>query len=111
MLCLMGSEEPLEGKVTIGSLYEQTNHNLLRIYLCTKAKDCSDSEPSNVTDEPLLPHTSSHAEPSSSSSLVCESSPMKEPCSNSQNASTPQTTSSQAPVLSQSVQLLIGDDD
>ncbi|XP_030593917.1 uncharacterized protein LOC115786048 isoform X2 [Archocentrus centrarchus] len=106
MLSLMGSEEPLEGNVTIGRLYEQTNHKVLRIYFCTKAKDCSDSEPGNITDEPLWPHTSSHAEASSSSSLVCASSPMTEPCSNSENASNPQT-----PVLPQSLQLLIGDDD
>ncbi|XP_035987320.1 uncharacterized protein si:ch73-30l9.1 isoform X2 [Fundulus heteroclitus] len=109
MLSLMGSEEPLEDNLTIGSLYEQTNHKLLRIYLCTKSKNCSDSDPSIDTDEPILPQISSHAEPSSSSSSVCVSSPL--PCSNLQNASTPQTTSPQAQVLPQSMQLLIGDDD
>ena len=114
MLCLMGSEEPLEGNVTIGQLYQQFNHKFLRIYLCTKAKYCCDSELLNATYEPFLPCTSSTAESSrhkSSSILsVGTSTPVKRPvsttssftCSDLPNRSRPQATpASQASGLPQ----------
>lgn len=53
MLCLMGSEKPLDGNITIGHLYEQSHHKLLRIYLCTRAKDVTDTDLSDIIDEPL----------------------------------------------------------
>lgn len=44
MLSVIGSEERLEGSVRAGSLLEQTNYKILKLYICTKPKDCSDSE-------------------------------------------------------------------
>lgn len=108
MLCVMGSENPLEANATIGSLYEQTNHKILRINLCTKPKDCSDSELSDATDKPLSPDTfntpesATHASSSSSSSSLHSSSsslvssgPVKIPLTStlSFTCSSPQTTS------------------
>ncbi|KAJ8333768.1 hypothetical protein SKAU_G00410870 [Synaphobranchus kaupii] len=102
MLSVIGSEEPLEGSVTIGSLYEQTNHKILRVYLCTKPKDCSNSELSDAaTDMPLSPDTSNtpepatHASPSSSSPSLVSPSPVKRPRYGSRTFSwsSPNTTS------------------
>lgn len=107
MHCLVGSEEPLEANVTIGSLYEQTNQNLiLRIYLCSKPKDYSDSELSDATptqkplspDAFITPESATHAPSSSlhsSSSSLVSSSPVKRPLSSNTSftCSSPQTTS------------------
>ena len=59
MLSLIGSEKPLESSATIGSLYEQTNHKILRVYLCTKPKDCDSDLSDETTDMPPSPTTSS----------------------------------------------------
>lgn len=37
-LCVMGSEEPLDGTVTIENLYDTTHHKILRLYVCSKKK-------------------------------------------------------------------------
>lgn len=129
MLCVMGCENPLEANVTIGSLYKQTNHKILRINLCTKPKDCSDSELSDATDKPLSPntfnvpesatHASSSSLHSSSSSLV-SSGPVKIPltstlsftCSSLQTTATLQATpASETSGQPQSINLSCPDDE
>lgn len=86
MLSVIGSEEPLEGSVTVGSLLAQTNYKILRLYLCTKPKDCSDSELSDeTTDMPFSPDTSNtlgpaeHVSSSSSSLSLLSPTPVKRP--------------------------------
>lgn len=48
MLFVTVSGEPLDGSVTVGSLYEQTNHKVGRVYLCTKKLECNNPEPCDV---------------------------------------------------------------
>lgn len=96
MLSLIGSEEPLESSATIGSLYEQTNHKILRVYLCTKPKDYDSDLSDETTDMPSSPATS----PSSTSPVSPR--PAKRRCYGSRhfswsstNASTEATPASQ----------------
>lgn len=102
MLSVTGSEEPLEGSVTAGSLLDQTNYKFLRLYLCTKPTDCSDSELSDgTTDMPFSPNKSNtlgpatHASPSSSSPSLLSPTPVKRPRYSSRpfSWSSPNTTS------------------
>ncbi|KAA0720554.1 hypothetical protein E1301_Tti019684 [Triplophysa tibetana] len=52
MLCVSGSEEPLEENQTIGSLYEATRYKILRLYVCTKVRD-QHCEPNQTKENDL----------------------------------------------------------
>ncbi|XP_055026977.2 uncharacterized protein [Misgurnus anguillicaudatus] len=112
MLSVIGSDEPLEGSVTVGSLLEQTNYKILRLYLCTKPKDCSDSELSDeTTDMPFSPDTSntigSVKHPSSSSPSLLSPTPVKRPRYGSWSIPSATSTLHTTPASQTSVQPLI----
>lgn len=56
MLSVTVSGEPLEGSVTLKNLIEQTHHKVLRVYLCTKAKEYSIPELSDEVSYIHLTH-------------------------------------------------------
>lgn len=60
-LCVMGSGEPLEDTLTVGSVYDTTHHKLLRLYVCSKRKYAETSTDWNATPE-SPPPDSPHAE-------------------------------------------------
>lgn len=120
MLSVTVSGDPIEGSVTLKDLIEQTQHKVLRVYLCTKAKEYSNPELCDeVSDMPHLPDpysepgTPPHSSPPSSSPpLVC---PVKRPrnsrrplsCSSTNSTSTlqsaPSFTTSDQPLTDTSI--------
>lgn len=88
-VCLIGSDESLDAKITVEELYDSTHHKVLRLYICSKKKT-SDSDPSDLSDHdkleensettevPMLPslsHTITYPSPSTDVPL-CSSSPV-----------------------------------
>lgn len=61
-LCVMGSEEPLDGTLTVGASYDTTHHKILRLDICSKKRQSDDSDSTDLSTQAKSPERSQTAQ-------------------------------------------------